>query len=130
MELLQLKCLPHEGWHAVQQMQGRVRPTRQLKGVSINEAADLEREADGMGTKAFQRRRSAQATTGSAHQGSTPVQRQGEATGDSAVSGEAIGAPGEKGPLNCLSIHRAVSHYGDDLLAAAGRSRPGTGEGR
>jgi hypothetical protein len=33
----QERHLPHEGWHAVQQMQGRVRPTMQLKGwVAVN----------------------------------------------------------------------------------------------
>ena len=49
----QERHLPHEGWHAVQQMQGRVRPTRQPKGVGINnDDASLEREADVMGAKA------------------------------------------------------------------------------
>jgi len=51
----QEKHLPHEGWHAVQQIQGRVKPTMQAKGVSINDDAGLEREADVMGTKALQR---------------------------------------------------------------------------
>ena len=50
----QEKHLPHEGWHAVQQMQGRVKPTMQAKRVSINDDADLEREADVMGEKALQ----------------------------------------------------------------------------
>ncbi len=48
----QEKHLPHEGWHAVQQMQGRVQPTMQAKGVSINDDAGLEREVDEMGAKA------------------------------------------------------------------------------
>ena len=38
--------LPHEAWHAVQQKQGRVRPTTQFKGVAINDDAKLEHEAD------------------------------------------------------------------------------------
>lgn len=46
--------LPHEAWHVVQQAQGRVQPTRQAKGVSINDDAGLEREADVMGAKAMQ----------------------------------------------------------------------------
>lgn len=50
----QEKHLPHEGWHAVQQMQGRVKPTMLAKGVSINDNAGLEREADAMGTTALQ----------------------------------------------------------------------------
>jgi len=50
------KHLPHEAWHVVQQMQGRVRPTMQAKGVAINASTALEREADSMGTRALQRR--------------------------------------------------------------------------
>ena len=49
----QEKHLPHEGWHVVQQMQGRVQPTMQAKGVSINDDKKLEREADVMGAKAL-----------------------------------------------------------------------------
>lgn len=50
----QEKHLPHEAWHVVQQKQGRVQPTRQLKSkVNINDDAGLEREADIMGAKAL-----------------------------------------------------------------------------
>jgi len=46
--------LPHEAWHVVQQKQGRVKPTMQLKGtVAVNDDAGLEKEADVMGTKAL-----------------------------------------------------------------------------
>ncbi|MFB2772413.1 DUF4157 domain-containing protein [Pelatocladus sp. BLCC-F211] len=48
----QEKHLPHEAWHVVQQMQGRVKPTIQMKEVGINDDARLEREADVMGEKA------------------------------------------------------------------------------
>lgn len=49
----QEKHLPHEAWHVVQQKQGRVQPTWQLKrDVPINDDANLEREADIMGAKA------------------------------------------------------------------------------
>lgn len=44
--------LAHEAWHAVQQRQGRVRPTMQMKGVGINDDAALEGEADRMGEQA------------------------------------------------------------------------------
>lgn len=48
----QEKHLPHEAWHVVQQMQGRVKPTRQLQpGVALNDNAVLEQEADVMGAK-------------------------------------------------------------------------------
>ncbi len=47
--------LPHEAWHVVQQKQGRVKATRQLKGgVNVNDNAGLEKEADVMGRKAGQ----------------------------------------------------------------------------
>ena len=46
----QEKHLPHEAWHVVQQKQGRVKPTRQLKSKwEINDDPGLEREADRMG---------------------------------------------------------------------------------
>lgn len=51
----QEKHLPHEAWHVVQQKQGRVRPTKQLKGkMDINDDTNLEREADVMGSRALQ----------------------------------------------------------------------------
>ena len=79
----QEKHLPHEGWHAVQQMQGRVKPTMQAKGMSINDDAALEREADVTGAKAPQMKREEQATTG--------------------IPGEAIGTSEREGRLNFLS---------------------------
>ncbi|WP_199119172.1 DUF4157 domain-containing protein [Pedobacter sp. ASV28] len=51
----QEKYLPHEAWHVVQQKQGRVKPTMQMKAtVPVNDDAGLEKEADVMGTKALQ----------------------------------------------------------------------------
>lgn len=51
----QEKHLPHEAWHVIQQKQGRVKPTRQLKGkVQVNDDQGLEAEADRMGRKAMQ----------------------------------------------------------------------------
>jgi len=46
--------LPHEAWHVVQQAQGRVRPTFQLKDAVVNDDAGLEAEADTMGKRALQ----------------------------------------------------------------------------
>ncbi len=46
--------LPHEAWHVVQQKQGRVQPTMQMKaGVLVNDDAGLENEADVMGAQAM-----------------------------------------------------------------------------
>jgi len=44
--------LPHEAWHVVQQKQGRVKPTLQMKGVAIDDDPGFEIEADRLGSKA------------------------------------------------------------------------------
>ncbi|WP_217493594.1 DUF4157 domain-containing protein [Mucilaginibacter sp. PPCGB 2223] len=50
----QERHLPHEAWHVVQQKQGRVKPTLQMKGgINVNEDMGLEQEADIMGAKAL-----------------------------------------------------------------------------
>lgn len=51
----QEKHLPHEAWHVVQQMQGRVRPTANINGQSLNDDTALEHEADVMGRKLARR---------------------------------------------------------------------------
>lgn len=64
----QEKHLPHEAWHVVQQKQGRVKPTMQMKGkVNINDNATLEKEADLMGAKALQFKKSHLSTEHLAH---------------------------------------------------------------
>lgn len=50
----QEKYLAHEAWHVVQQKQGRVKPSKQLKGkITVNDDVSLEREADIMGARAL-----------------------------------------------------------------------------
>jgi len=62
----QERHLPHEAWHVVQQAQGRVKPTMQMKdGVPVNDDEELEHEADVKGAEAL------------AH----PAQRRGELAG-------------------------------------------------
>lgn len=51
----QERHLPHEAWHVVQQVQGRVRPTVQMAGTAVNDDAGLEAEADSMGQRALRR---------------------------------------------------------------------------
>ncbi|WP_082411456.1 DUF4157 domain-containing protein [Methylogaea oryzae] len=54
----QERHLAHEAWHVVQQAQGRVKPTMQMKlGVPINDDQGLEREADAMGKRVLERGR-------------------------------------------------------------------------
>jgi hypothetical protein len=50
----QERHLPHEAWHVVQQKQGRVKPTMQMKKTGINNDVGLEQEADRMGKSALQ----------------------------------------------------------------------------
>ncbi|PRC93457.1 eCIS core domain-containing protein [Solimicrobium silvestre] len=71
--------LPHEAWHVVQQAQGRVKPTMQMKGgVPVNDDAGLEKEADVMGSKALQFKEN--------HPAPGPVfQNQAAATGISSI---------------------------------------------
>ncbi|MCP4341227.1 MAG: DUF4157 domain-containing protein [Desulfobulbaceae bacterium] len=73
----QEKYIPHEGWHAVQQMQGRVKPNIQAKDVSINDDDELEREADEMGEKALRVTGAEQSVRVSSLQGSISFPNEG-----------------------------------------------------
>jgi hypothetical protein len=65
----QERHLPHEAWHVVQQVQGRVMPTMQMAGgLAVNDDAELEREADVMGGKALEERTAVQARSPAADQ--------------------------------------------------------------
>ncbi|MBT1698668.1 DUF4157 domain-containing protein [Fulvivirgaceae bacterium PWU4] len=65
----QQKHLPHEGWHVVQQLQQKVKPTHQLgNGQYVNDQTRLEREADEMGAKAAKGRASALQNASQANQ--------------------------------------------------------------
>ena len=48
------ELLGHELTHIVQQREGRVRPTKQGKGLAVNDNPELEKEADVMGERAAQ----------------------------------------------------------------------------
>lgn len=73
----QEKHLPHEAWHVVQQKQGRVQPTKQLKEkVAINDDAGLEKEADVMGAKALQMKEKEATTATRGFSQTTTIQRQ------------------------------------------------------
>ncbi|MFL6863056.1 MAG: DUF4157 domain-containing protein, partial [Allosphingosinicella sp.] len=63
----QEKHLPHEAWHVVQQKQGRVKATAQMKEVEICEQQELEAEADRMGSEAGRGRTSQPGDAGVLH---------------------------------------------------------------
>ncbi len=78
----QEKHLAHEAWHVVQQKQGRVKPTMQMKGkVNVNDDRGLEKEADVMGAKALQ---------AGAGENKTPVLLKSDGSGLPAVVGEPV----------------------------------------
>lgn len=100
----QEKHLPHEAWHVVQQKQGRVRPTLQMKGnIAVNDSAGLEREADVMGARAVgvKGEKINTAFSGGVHTGNT-VQRVG-------VGGEKIGFSEIKDESNQEEVDNGVA---------------------
>lgn len=109
----QEKHLPHEAWHVVQQKQGRVQPTMQLKGkVAVNDDAGLEQEADVMGARAlsisesniFQRK-----TDHSASSTTTVVQREKTISGHGNL---------RRDPLTKALVPYTVPHGKTILLSA------------
>ncbi|NKB82117.1 MAG: hypothetical protein GKS05_09570 [Nitrospirales bacterium] len=50
----QERHLPHEAWHVVQQVKGRVQPTINVNGAAVNDHEALESEATTMGEKSVQ----------------------------------------------------------------------------
>jgi len=68
----QERHLAHEAWHVVQQKQGRVVGTRQLKGKGLNDSDELEHEADVMGAKAEQTLPASRQDTQPVRQGTAP----------------------------------------------------------
>ena len=121
----QERHLPHEAWHVVQQAQGRVRPTMQMKeGVAVNDDQGLEREADVMGsmalTQASQRRAASSASSDGearpdwgAQEGNRSVpsntSRVAQATGHDDLTG---------GPGNGLTVQRV------EIQVSGGKFRP------
>lgn len=74
----QEKHLPHEAWHVVQQKQGRVSATKQLKGqVAINDDAGLEQEADEQGKHALRMKPVPGITAGDNEKENPVVQQKG-----------------------------------------------------
>ena len=109
--------LPHEAWHVVQQAQGRVKPTMQMKeGVPVNDDAGLEHEADVMGARAMQMRPAGLATSAllAATGALSPVQREGEPDWDALPTRErsnaVIEAPGSQEALP--SDGQGMAHLG------------------
>lgn len=109
--------LPHEAWHVVQQKQGRVRPTLQAKGSSINDDRGLEREADLMGVRAL-RAGGVRAATGSAAQTVTTVQRV-----ETAAALRHTSAPMSNVAQLKTALNFSHNVTGNDVIVTAGHTR-------
>lgn len=74
----QEKYLPHEGWHVVQQRQGRVKADGKVNNVAVNEDAELEQEATDAGEQAMQLIANSESlsTKGLNHRSDQVIQRQ------------------------------------------------------
>ncbi len=98
----QEKHLPHEAWHVVQQKQGRVKPTLQMKeGVPVNDDAGLEHEADVMGAKAVQMKQTIQ--HGLKNASTAGVVQKNDDEGRAAD-------PFERGAKESPQVHHIISH--------------------
>jgi hypothetical protein len=90
----------------VQQRQGRVVPTMQMQGVSINDDHGLEAEADAMGVRASQLKRAAQLSrhrrARAVHPGAQACERSVVATGFSPRNAERpVGDPHDYSGNEC-----------------------------
>jgi hypothetical protein len=99
--------LPHEAWHVVQQAQGRVQATTQMKtGTPVNDDVGLETEADVMGAKAMDAGKQVQAKADAQLKeidpGSGPAQLEGRGRSGS-VSGSAPGPSAEASPSEMVT---------------------------
>jgi hypothetical protein len=106
----QERHLAHEAWHAVQQKRGRVRPTLQAKGVSINDDKSLEREADVMGAKALRMNCCGPSAAAAVPQAPATVQR-AQATTDS--------SGGPDAGRGVMQLASTVLHFGADLTGTS-----------
>ncbi len=122
----QERYLPHEAWHVVQQRQGKVKPTLQLKqGIAVNDDAALEREADVMGAKVVQRKHSPQ-TASSDQLGSAQADSQ---AAEAHYAGRAVGEQGGSGPRTAgvvISAPITASRGSYRLVAGAGGRQVGS----
>jgi ankyrin repeat protein len=105
--------LPHEGWHVVQQMEGRVQPTMQMKdGVAVNDDQGLEQEPILMGAKALQMTSSDQMATSS-----TSLQRRKRAASPFPVFHELMHVVQQKGGavIQRTTLEEVIAECKDDI---------------
>jgi hypothetical protein len=96
----QERHLPHEAWHVVQQKQGRVKATRQLRGKrAVNDDPGLEREADVMSASALTAGAAVGSLAATASENSAALGSAAEPGRAVAVEGHPTGGPMPRGPV-------------------------------
>jgi hypothetical protein len=118
----QEKHLPHEAWHIVQQKQGRVQPTMQMRqSIPVNNDRSLEREADTMGAQAM-----ASSVPGPMTQGEEPLQGNFSTSspGYEVVQGAFRVTPTDFDPVANAVIHSTFTNieFGQVLANLAGQA--------
>ncbi len=103
----QEKHLAHEAWHFVQQEQRRVRPTKQLSGMAVNDDLALEREANSMGRIA---------ASGSAQPIQQPLAKSSLPAATSTTPIQAMKGEGEK----ATGGYETLEAFKADVLALSG----------
>jgi Domain of unknown function (DUF4157) len=114
----QEKHLPHEAWHTVQQKQGRVQPTTQMKaGVPVNDDPKLEHEADVMGGRAAQRMTDSASKN---HRSPDKAETDSHAEGCACASCSATRQLITRGPAQFMPSGRGVAQLECDLCKSLG----------
>jgi hypothetical protein len=128
----QERHLPHEAWHVVQQVQGRVRPTAQLmSGVPVNDDGGLEREADAMAAQALARAaRPRDAAEAADRPGGASAQAAARPHGNrlTAPIQRKVGFEFEDGSWECYESTSWVTSLGYEPKDAKPGQKPDTGQ--
>ncbi len=85
----QEKHLPHELGHVVQQMQGRVKSTKSVGGLAINDSPQLEQDADTLGMRALNAKTNLSVNTHSPNSTSSPIQN---GSGNNSTNSNSVGS--------------------------------------
>lgn len=114
--------LPHEGWHVVQQLQGRVNPLTPKNGVLINDDARLEAEADIMGRRASQATRTGQLLSAESQRGTATPERRVRCMLPRTENGQPSAHRGYLGTPQLLGVEEAALavDIGEKILSSAG----------
>ncbi|MBC3875170.1 DUF4157 domain-containing protein [Undibacterium sp. LX15W] len=127
----QERHLPHEAWHVVQQAQGRVKATMQMKaGVLVNDDVGLETEADIMGAKAMELKPAATSAVSAVPTAQFRQMAGNLSSGTGAYPIQLATITGSGGTVKTFNetTTKSVSYAIGDVAAKAGGTATGTAE--